>query len=45
MAKGESKGVDWEISILQPAIFKNVFDVSNFSIISNLFDKDKTFTP
>ena len=25
-----------------PAIFKNVFDVCNFSIISNLFDCDKS---
>ena len=24
-----------------PAIFKNAFDVYNFSIISNLFDSDK----
>ena len=25
-----------------PAIFKNVFDIYNFSIISNLFDSDKS---
>ena len=27
--------------ILPPAIFKNVFDVCNFSIVSSFFDSDK----
>ena len=33
------------VCILSPAIFKNVFDVGlyNFSIISNLFDSDKSY--
>ena len=34
MARGESKGVE-------SAVFKNVFDVYNFFIISSLFDSDK----
>ena len=31
------------ICILPPAIFKSVFDVYNFSIISNLFDSNKSY--
>ena len=32
-----------QLYILPPAIFKNGFDVYNFSIISNLFDSDKSY--
>ena len=37
------KGEDevFAICILPPAIFKNVFDVYNFFIISNVFDSNK----
>ena len=34
---GKIKG----ICILPPAIFKNIFDVYNFSVVTNLFDSDK----
>ena len=40
MAGGVGRGVCIQ---LPPAIFKNVFDVGNFSTISNLFDSDKSY--
>ena len=43
MARGESKGGGWGICIFPPAIFKNVFDAHNFSIILNLFDSYKPY--
>ena len=41
--QGRIQGVGWVVCILPPAIFKNVFDKYNFSIISNLFDSDKLY--
>ena len=43
MARGEPRGVGCGICILPPAIFKNVFDAYEFSIISNLFDSYKPY--
>ena len=43
MARGGSIGVGRGICMLTPAIFKNVFDAYNFSIISNLFDTYKPY--
>ena len=41
--QGRSKGVEsgGVVCILPRANFKNVFDVYNFSLISNLFDSNK----
>ena len=41
--QGRIQGVGWGVCILPPAIFKNVIDVYNFSIISNLFDSNKPY--
>ena len=38
-------GVRWGICIPPPAIFKNIFNVYNFSIISNLFYSNISLTP
>ena len=43
MARGGSRGVGKGVCILLPTIFKNIFDVYKFSIISNLFDSDKFY--
>ena len=43
MAKGGYRGVKWGAYILPPAIFKNAFDIYNFSAISNLFDSNKPY--
>ena len=43
MARGGSRGVGSGVCILLPTIFKNVFDMYKFSIISNLFDSDKFY--
>ena len=43
MARGGSRGVLLGVCILPPAILKNVFDVYNFSVVSNLFDSDKPY--
>ena len=37
------KGRIKDMHILPPAIFKNVFDVCDSSIVSNLFDSDKPY--
>ena len=37
------QGLEWEVCILPPAIFKIVFDVYNFSITSNLLESDKPY--
>ena len=41
--QGRIQGVGWGVFIFPPAIFKNVFEVYNFSIISNLFDSNKPY--
>ena len=38
---GRMRGM--QLCILPSAIFKNVFDVNNFSIVSNFFDRDKPY--
>ena len=38
-----SKLSSFTVCILPPPIFKNVFDVYNFCIISNLFDSNKPY--
>ena len=43
MARGGSRGVGQGACIYPPAIFKNVFDVHNLSIISNLFDSNMPY--
>ena len=43
MAKGGSRGAGLGVCILLPAIFKNVFDVYNFSIILNHLDNDNLY--
>ena len=42
-ARGGSQGGRMRGMRPPPAIFKNIFDVYNFSIISNLFDSDKSY--
>ena len=41
--QGRIKGVEWGACILPLSIFKNVFRVHNFYLISNLFDSDKPY--
>ena len=38
--RGRMRG---KLYVFPPAIFKSLFDVYNFSIISNLFDRDKLY--
>ena len=42
MARADPKG-ELGVCILPPAVFKNVFDAYNFSIISNFCDSDKLY--
>ena len=41
--QGRVQGVGRGVCILPLAIFKNVFDIYNFSVISNLFENNKPY--